>query len=106
MRFLKIFLLSLSALFCAACGDGEREERLVMVTEATFPPYEFREGDRVVGIDPEIMREVADELGRRRVRLGRGAFLIPNFSFLIFSPTLLLHHESGETPLLPKNFAV
>ena len=106
MRFLKIFPAALSALFCAACGDGEREERLVMVTEATFPPYEFREGDRVVGIDPEIMREVAGELGRRRVRLGCGAFLIPNFSFLIFSPPLLLHHESGETPLLPKNFAV
>ena len=67
MRFLKIFLSALSALFCAACGDGEREERLVMVTEATFPPYEFREGDRVVGIDPEIMREVAGELGRRLV---------------------------------------
>lgn len=38
-----------------------------MVTEATFPPYEFREGNAIMGIDPEIMREVARRTGRELV---------------------------------------
>lgn len=54
------------ALFLCAC-DSKREEQLIMVTEATFPPYEFREGDRVVGIDPEIMQVVADAVGKELV---------------------------------------
>ena len=54
------------ALFLCAC-DSKREEQLIMVTEATFPPYEFREGDRVVGIDPEIMQAVADAVGKELV---------------------------------------
>ena len=38
-----------------------------MVTEATFPPYEFRDGNAILGIDPEIMREVARRTGRELV---------------------------------------
>lgn len=36
---------------------------LVMATNAEFPPYEFREGDKIVGIDAEIAQAIADELG-------------------------------------------
>lgn len=36
---------------------------LVMATNATFPPYEYYEGDEVVGIDPEIAQAIADKLG-------------------------------------------
>ena len=35
-----------------------------MITEATFPPYEYREGDTVVGIDVDICRAIAKELGK------------------------------------------
>ena len=35
-----------------------------MITEATFPPYEYREGNTVVGIDVEICRAIAKELGK------------------------------------------
>ena len=35
-----------------------------MITEATFPPYEFRQGKEVVGIDVEICKAVAKELGK------------------------------------------
>ena len=35
-----------------------------MITEATFPPYEFRQGNEVVGIDVEICRAIAKELGK------------------------------------------
>ncbi len=42
-----------------AAGNGT----LVMATNAEFPPYEFREGDKIVGIDAEIAQAIADELG-------------------------------------------
>ncbi|MEY8336434.1 basic amino acid ABC transporter substrate-binding protein [Lachnospiraceae bacterium 62-35] len=36
---------------------------LVMGTNAEFPPYEFREGGEIVGIDVEIVSAIAEELG-------------------------------------------
>lgn len=37
--------------------------KLTMATNATFPPYEFHEGEKIVGIDAEIAKAVADKLG-------------------------------------------
>ena len=34
-----------------------------MGTNAAFPPYEYYEGDTIVGIDAEIAQAIADELG-------------------------------------------
>ncbi len=45
---------------------GETEaakETLVMATNAEFPPYEFHEGESIVGIDAEIAQAIADKLG-------------------------------------------
>lgn len=39
------------------------KEKLTMATNAAFPPYEFVEGDKVVGIDAEIAQAIADKLG-------------------------------------------
>lgn len=36
---------------------------LTMGTNATFPPYEYYDGDTVVGIDTEICQAIADKLG-------------------------------------------
>lgn len=36
---------------------------LTMATNATFPPYEYYEGNEVIGIDAEIAKAVADKLG-------------------------------------------
>ena len=36
---------------------------LSMATEATFPPYEYYDGDSIVGIDVEIAQAIADKLG-------------------------------------------
>lgn len=59
-------LLTLWLLLC--CGAPAAENgRILMVTEATFPPYEFRDGNAIMGIDPEIMREVARRTGRELV---------------------------------------
>ena len=34
-----------------------------MATNAEFPPYEYHDGDAIVGIDAEIAKAIADELG-------------------------------------------
>lgn len=39
------------------------EGKLIMATNAFFQPYEYHEGDAIVGIDPEIAKAVADKLG-------------------------------------------
>jgi polar amino acid transport system substrate-binding protein len=36
---------------------------LTMATNAYFPPYEYYEGDDIVGIDAEIAQAIADKLG-------------------------------------------
>ena len=40
-----------------------QEGKLIMATNAYFQPYEYHEGDAIVGIDPEIAKAVADKLG-------------------------------------------
>ena len=37
--------------------------KLIMATNAAFPPYEYIEGDAIVGIDAEIAKAIADKLG-------------------------------------------
>lgn len=66
MKILKFIFAFFCTLFLCGC-DSSREEQLIMVTEATFPPYEFRDGEHIVGIDPEIMAIVADEIGRELI---------------------------------------
>lgn len=39
------------------------EGKLIMATNAYFPPYEFYEGDQIVGIDAVIAAAIADKLG-------------------------------------------
>lgn len=39
------------------------EGKLVMATNAEFPPYEYYEGDTIVGIDAEVAQLLADKLG-------------------------------------------
>lgn len=46
-----------------AAADGAAKETLTMATNAEFPPYEFYEGQTVVGIDAEIGAAIAAKLG-------------------------------------------
>ncbi len=39
------------------------EGKLTMATNATFPPYEYYDGNDVVGIDAEIAAKIAEKLG-------------------------------------------
>jgi arginine/lysine/histidine transporter system substrate-binding protein len=36
---------------------------LIVATNAEFPPFEYMEGDKIVGIDMEIAQAIADQLG-------------------------------------------
>ena len=48
----------------AAAVQTVEEGKLIMVTHATFPPYEYVEGDgNFAGIDIEIAKMIAEELG-------------------------------------------
>ncbi len=73
-KLISMLLISACIFSMAACGsskdEGEKEEAkgeekktLVMATNAEFPPYEFHEGDDIVGIDAEMAAAVAGELG-------------------------------------------
>ncbi len=46
-----------------AQDEGEKPV-IVMGTNAYFPPYEFYEGETIVGIDAEIAAAIAEKLGR------------------------------------------
>ncbi len=43
-------------------ATGEKET-LIMATNAEFPPYEYHEGQGIVGIDAEIAAAIAEKLG-------------------------------------------
>ena len=60
-----ILVLSLCVFAFAACGDEQKSEDnvLTMATNAEFPPYEFYDGETVVGIDAEIAAAIAEKLG-------------------------------------------
>ena len=46
-----------------AAGTDAAGGVLVMATNAEFPPYEYHDGGEIVGIDAEIAKAIADELG-------------------------------------------
>ena len=69
-KLLSLVLVAAMALAVVACGakedaetPAEGKEVLVMATNAEFPPYEYYEGQEIVGIDAEIAAAVAEKLG-------------------------------------------
>ncbi len=59
----KLILVVVGAAMLAGCGQKD-DNSLKMITEATFPPYEFLRGQEIAGIDVEICRAVAQKLNR------------------------------------------
>ena len=63
-----LLLVAMSAMLVVGCGSKKsgmpvEEGKRIMGTNAAFPPYEYYEGDTIVGIDAEIAQAIADELG-------------------------------------------
>ncbi len=47
-----------------AAGDSSYAGKtLIMATNAEFPPYEYHDGNEIVGIDVEIARAIAEQMG-------------------------------------------
>lgn len=67
-KVLSVLLVAACAFSMAACGskgneESAEKETLVMATNAEFPPYEYREGEEIVGIDVDIANAIGEELG-------------------------------------------
>ena len=67
-KVVSMLLVAACTMGLAACGGSsdsgsEEDNTLVMATNAEFPPYEYHEGDEVVGIDVDIASAIAEELG-------------------------------------------
>ena len=54
---------STSASDASSASDAAEKKTLVMATNATFPPYEYKDGDNFAGIDVEIAGKIAEKLG-------------------------------------------
>lgn len=64
----KFLALALAVLMVATCmvafaSCKKETDKLVMATNAAFPPYEFKDGDKFAGIDVEIAQKIAEKLG-------------------------------------------
>ena len=53
-------MIMVLALATTGCG---KKEKLTMATNAAFPPYEYWEGGKIVGIDAELAAAIAKEMG-------------------------------------------
>lgn len=67
IKAVSVAMIACLGLGIASCGKKEKgltitEGKLIMATNAFFPPYEFYDGDKIVGIDAEIAAEVASRL--------------------------------------------
>lgn len=45
-------------------GCNKNDDKLVMVTEAGFAPYEYHDSNGIVGVDVDIAREIAAAMGK------------------------------------------
>ncbi len=77
-----VMIVALAVTAFCACGDNNKNNgandvtttaangeqtpaagKLIMGTNAAFPPYEYYEGDKIVGIDAEVAALIAEKLG-------------------------------------------
>ena len=66
MNMKKIWVLCLVCVICLT-GCGKSDDTLIMVTEAGFAPYEYYDDGEIVGVDIDIAREIAKEMGKELV---------------------------------------
>ncbi len=76
-KLLAVMLAAMMLLAMVACGNNNSEptpeptptpdetKTLYMATEGTFPPYEYYDGDKLVGIDVEVAGAIAEKLGMK-----------------------------------------
>lgn len=69
LYFVLTFVMGLGVLFLSGCSsfnsieDIQATKELVIATNAEFPPFEYIEGNEFKGLDMDIARLIAEELG-------------------------------------------
>lgn len=67
-KLIALTLAALTAVCClASCGAEEKPAdtaTLTMATNAEFPPFEYLEGDKIVGAEVEMAEAIAAKMGR------------------------------------------
>ncbi len=64
----KLITLLLAAVMLLACFTGcekKDDSVLTMATNAEFPPFEYLDGEAIVGVDVDIANAIAEKLGRK-----------------------------------------
>lgn len=67
---LAAIMICVSFVACSSKTDDKsnndsQQATLTLATNAEFPPYEYKEGDEVIGIDAEVAKAIADKLGMK-----------------------------------------
>lgn len=67
-KMVSLMLCVCMAAAVAGCGgkkfnNPKKGDELIMATNAYFEPYEYYEGDAIVGIDAEIAQAIAEKMG-------------------------------------------
>ena len=69
-KMLSVLLIGVLVFAVTACSSSSESKtgtkdpaKLVMGTNAAFPPFEMIEGSEIIGIDPEILGVIAEEMG-------------------------------------------
>ncbi len=68
-KLLALILAAVTAFSLVACGGNAATEKdgatakLTMATNAEFPPFEYLEGEEIVGADVDIAKAIAEKLG-------------------------------------------
>ena len=58
-----VLALCLMLPLISALAEKAETPKLIMATNAEFEPYEYHEGDKIVGIDVDIAQAICDVLG-------------------------------------------
>lgn len=62
-----LVLVMLTIFSLCACGQkntNNSSNKLVVAFNAEFPPYEYKENNEFLGIDPDMLREIGSRLGK------------------------------------------
>lgn len=63
MKKIILMVMTLCMVFLMACGKKSDDKVYYIGLSADFAPFEYREGDKVVGFDPELAELISKETG-------------------------------------------
>ncbi|RZI45360.1 substrate-binding periplasmic protein [Candidatus Finniella inopinata] len=63
----RILCLFLCGFLLTACGEEKPASQLVVGTSADYPPFEFYQDGQIVGLEVDLIREIAKELDKECV---------------------------------------